>query len=526
MEKILPFDKPSVAQETGHWCGPASAQIVLASRGIFVPETELAREIGTHTGGTDHIGWIVDRTLKRRVPEAGYQAVPLRQDPPTKEQRDLLWERIIRSIDAGWGLVQNWVAPPSNYPRAVKGSRPFHYSGGTIYHYVTLMGYDTREHAVFIIDPGFSPFWGWISAAQNATLIPPKDYAWPSAVPALKSQPAQRDPLDILIACMGNTVSRDRYRALLPHVQKALVDCQCNNVNRISMWMAQCGHESVGLKYFRELWGPTPDQMTYEGRKELGNTQPGDGRKFLGRGPIQLTGRLNYTRMNQWAFERGYVSSPTLFVNTPEKLEEDQYSFLGVIWYWTVARSNLNTLSDAKDLEGATRAINGGLNGLPDRRNRWNHCLSLGNTIMGILPPTTEEAIEKKAEEKVPPTLPLETPTIEELARDVELLKSTLLDLVPSQSRYAHDNEDRWNTVQLIRNIDAMIHEEYAERLALLGDPWHIQRIARNARRGDRTAHSIFKRIDPKALQELGIEPSEVEQDYQAAEKDPIEYED
>lgn len=52
VEKILPGVTPVTPQSTGYWCGPASARIVLAARGIHVPEAELAREIGTHTGGT------------------------------------------------------------------------------------------------------------------------------------------------------------------------------------------------------------------------------------------------------------------------------------------------------------------------------------------------------------------------------------------------------------------------------------------------------------------------------------------
>lgn len=58
--------------------------------------------------------------------------------------------------------------------------------------------------------------------------------------------------------------------------------------------LAQIMHESGGLRYTREIWGPTPAQVRYEGRADLGNTQPGDGARYMGRGPIQLTGRGNY----------------------------------------------------------------------------------------------------------------------------------------------------------------------------------------------------------------------------------------
>lgn len=106
------------------------------------------------------------------------------QDPPTPHQRDTLWEHIRGSIDAGYGLVANIVAPPSNYPRASYTSTisPA-YHGGTVYHYVAVMGY-ARDAAgvahVWVADSGFSPYGYWCTLAQLASLIPPKGYAYPA----------------------------------------------------------------------------------------------------------------------------------------------------------------------------------------------------------------------------------------------------------------------------------------------------------------------------------------------------------
>lgn len=59
--------------------------------------------------------------------------------------------------------------------------------------------------------------------------------------------------------------------------------------------LATAWHETGAFKWLREIWGPTPAQKAYEGRADLGNTVPGDGKRFMGRGYVQITGRRNYT---------------------------------------------------------------------------------------------------------------------------------------------------------------------------------------------------------------------------------------
>ncbi|MBY0392909.1 MAG: glycoside hydrolase, partial [Novosphingobium sp.] len=99
---------------------------------------------------------------------------------------------------------------------------------------------------------------------------------------------------------------------------------------------------------------------SYEGRADLGNTQPGDGKRFMGRGLIQVTGRANYTEMA--------MRSGLPLVEQPELLEQPDAAVLVSAIWWDMRR--LNALVDAGREDDVTRRINGGTNGLSDRRAR------------------------------------------------------------------------------------------------------------------------------------------------------------
>lgn len=162
----------------------------------------------------------------------------------------------------------------------------------------------------------------------------------------------------------------------------AMLAAHCTTINRAAMWCAQLGHESAGLRYMAEI----ASGAAYEGRRDLGNIHPGDGRRFKGRGPIQVTGRANYTAVSRWAHGRNLVPSPTFFVDHPAELASDRYGFIGPVWYWTVARASINSLCDRGDVRGVTRLINGGYNGLADRLARWTRCLRLGAALLPSAP--------------------------------------------------------------------------------------------------------------------------------------------
>lgn len=125
-------------------------------------------------------------------------------------------------------------------------------------------------------------------------------------------------------------------------------------IQHVSEFLAQIAHESGGFVYLREIWGPTPQQVKYEGRVDLGNTQPGDGLRFKGRGLIQITGRLNYAAC------AAALNLPLL--EQPELLEHPEDACRSAGWFWST-----HGCDQIDDFEQLTRRINGGVNGLADR---------------------------------------------------------------------------------------------------------------------------------------------------------------
>jgi putative chitinase len=183
-----------------------------------------------------------------------------------------------------------------------------------------------------------------------------------------------------LQAAMLDQISLDRAQREVAAANQALLAAGATTVNRAAMFLAQIGHESGSLRYATEL----ASGQAYNGRKDLGNTYPGDGPRYKGRSYLQLTGRHNYGLFGQWAKARGLVSDQNYFVNNPDQVAQLPWVWLGPVWYWVVARPTLNAVSDAGDTTKATRLVNGGTNGLADRVARWNRCRSLGTRILPV----------------------------------------------------------------------------------------------------------------------------------------------
>lgn len=154
--------------------------------------------------------------------------------------------------------------------------------------------------------------------------------------------------------------------------QPLLDACALFNINtpaRLAAFLAQIGHESASFRLVREVWGPTPAQQRYEGRKDLGNVHQGDGIRYLGRGLMQITGRANYAAARDRLRKRLSTEMVPDFEAHPMELEAPQWACLAAAEYWAAHRCN--EAADAGDFEAITRRINGGLNGFEDRKQRW-----------------------------------------------------------------------------------------------------------------------------------------------------------
>lgn len=160
----------------------------------------------------------------------------------------------------------------------------------------------------------------------------------------------------------------DELRAAMPHaghradlyaepLTAAMQEFGIITAKRQAAFLAQLAHESGSLFYVREI----ASGSDYEGRKDLGNTQSGDGVRFPGRGLLQITGRINYLNC-------GNALGLDLIAH-PELLEQPSPACRSAGWFWQTR--DLSGLSDAEKFGTICRLVNGGYNGLDDRIKHW-----------------------------------------------------------------------------------------------------------------------------------------------------------
>ncbi len=182
----------------------------------------------------------------------------------------------------------------------------------------------------------------------------------------------------------------------LPPLNAAMQACGVNTMLRTAAFIAQLAHESGEFRWMEEIWGPTDAQRRYEPPNalaaKLGNTQAGDGKRFKGRGPIQITGRFNYAKY-------GGLLGIDLIAD-PARAATPEVAFATAGLFWTT--NGLNELADAQQFVTITRRINGGTNGLADRQQYYAKAqavLAQGFTV---------GAVTRGARSAALPTLPAE----------------------------------------------------------------------------------------------------------------------
>lgn len=150
------------------------------------------------------------------------------------------------------------------------------------------------------------------------------------------------------------------WRQLAKDLAYAMADHDIWSPIECAHFVSQIAHESDNFLAREEY----ASGAAYEGRADLGNTRPGDGKRYKGRTYIQITGRSNYRALPHW--------DRIDFELHPARLSEPKYAALGAAWWWhTHGLSKIATHGDEATIERVTRRINGGLNGLSDRRRRF-----------------------------------------------------------------------------------------------------------------------------------------------------------
>jgi putative chitinase len=146
----------------------------------------------------------------------------------------------------------------------------------------------------------------------------------------------------------------NQLSSLFPHLLLTMAEYEISTPMRQAHFLSQLIHESGSFNYLEEI-----DPGDYlEGREDLGNIHPGDGRRFKGRGLIQITGRNNY--------EACGLALGVNLIEAPTRLAEHDLACLCAGWFWS--KNEINQFADRDDVEMVTRTINGGLNGFEDRQ--------------------------------------------------------------------------------------------------------------------------------------------------------------
>jgi len=196
-------------------------------------------------------------------------------------------------------------------------------------------------------------------------------------------------------------LSPQKNSDLLPFLAAAMAEFTIDAPARAAAFLAQLAQESGQFRFMEEIWGPSDAQRRYEPvtklSEGLGNTEAGDGKRFKGRGPIQLTGRANYRRFGD-LLNVDLVADPSRAANP-----DVAFRVAGLFW----SKKGLNELADVATPDAfkeITRRINGGTNGLAERQAFYE----VARKVLGV----TDAPLTRGARRPSAP-LPTEEPLFE-----------------------------------------------------------------------------------------------------------------
>lgn len=262
------------------------------------------------------------------------------------------------------------------------------------------------------------------------------------------------DPVDVLWRAVP-VINIARARELLPLITAGLQLIRARTPKAIAMFLAQMGHESDGFNTTQEY---------------------GSGQRYapyIGRTWVQITWDYNYRQFGQWCAQQGLLDDPEFFIKNPARLADPQWAGVGPAWYCTVKEPRYLEYADAGDVENASKAINAPAwigtpnraNGIPDRINRYNQAIALGDQLLAL---TTTDGDDFMA-----------ALNADEQREMLELLRwlaapgtGELRKRFPSRSPLRHLGEGDIDTaVGILLNDDANDHVALVIDLARIGQP-------------------------------------------------------
>lgn len=256
----------------------------------------------------------------------------------------------VRQFQQGHGLVADGVVGPRTWDALEHGTTPSRGGGG---------GGDGTKPSTGAASPG------------GTTTAPGQQPSSPGGADGPAPQPGSSITLQQLRAIYTQAPVK-KLETYLPFLNSAMTEAHINNKLRKSAFLAQVAHESMEFVYMKEQGGRSYFMRMYDitgsrpkKARELGNLNPGDGARYPGRGPIQVTGKNNYRACGQ--------SLGLDLINHPELVETASIAFRASAWFWR--SRGINEAADKPDFKRVTRLINGGLTHYEDRVKYYERAL-------------------------------------------------------------------------------------------------------------------------------------------------------